>query len=96
MTYMDEANLASDSDFIRRLSAALADEARSKTAEELGRLIMNSPAQGASVFMPFVASAPSFGDKYAAGGQEAIQDIEILSAIQACWNDVAAVQFPPA
>ena len=39
--------------------------------------------------MPFISSAPGFGDQYAQGGQEAIEDSELLSATQAAWPKVA-------
>ncbi len=94
MSYLDQANLASDGEFNRRLGAALSNEARAKTTEELGRLVMNSPPQGVAAFMPFIASAPTFGDKFANGGSSSITDGDMLSAIQANWDLVAAVQFP--
>jgi len=96
MTYQAEADLARDPDFAARLTAGLCDEARSRTTEPLGSLIMKLPTQGQMAFMPFTASAPGFGDKYSAGGQASITDGDILSAIQANWDLVATVQFPPA
>jgi hypothetical protein len=94
VTYSDQAALSSDPDFSRRLSAALTTEGRSKVTDPLGKLIMNSPQQGVSVFMPFVSSAPGFADKYGTGGQAAITDGDILSAVQASWADVTIVQTP--
>lgn len=91
MSYQDEADLANDPDFNRRLSAALCDESRGQVTDSLGKVVMNSPAQGVVYFMPFVSTAPTFGDKYAAGGQESITDGDLLSAIQAEWDDVKTV-----
>jgi hypothetical protein len=92
MTYSDQAGLASDPDFNGRLQSALTTEGRADVADPLSKLVMNSPAQGASVFIPFISSAPGFADKYGAGGQESITDGDILSAVQASWADVATVQ----
>jgi len=96
VTYLDQANLASEPKFRTRLGAALAEQGRSHVAEPLGRLIMNSPEEGVAAFVPFVASAPGFGDKFAqAGNSDSITDGDILSAVQTSWDDVNTVQFPP-
>lgn len=92
MTYLDQAGLASDPEFSRRLSSAVVTEARADISDPLAKLVMNSPQQGVIVFMPFISSAPGFADKYGAGGSATIPDIDILAAVQASWNDVAAVQ----
>jgi hypothetical protein len=92
MSYTDQAGLNSDPEFNRRTSSALTTEGRAKVNDPLGKLIMNSPQQGVVVFMPFLSSAPGFADKYATGGQEAITDGDILSAVQASWADVTTVQ----
>ena len=95
MAYLDQANLATDGKFRSRVAAALTTEGRSKVTDPLGALIMGSPEKGVAAFMPFVASAPGLGDKYAAGGVDSISDFDILAAVQATWNDVTTVQFPP-
>lgn len=92
MSYADQAALGADREFSQRLSSALTTEGRSKITDPLGKLVMNSPVQGVAVFIPFVSSAPGFADKYAAGGQAAITDGDILSAVQASWADVTTVQ----
>lgn len=92
MSYADQAALASDREFSARLSSALTTEGRAQVADPLGKLIMNSPQQGVTVFMPFVSSAPGFADKYAGGSQTSITDGDILSAVQASWADVSTVQ----
>lgn len=92
MTYLDQAALAADEEFSRRLSSALTTEGRANVADPVAGLVMNSPAQGVSVFMPFISSAPGFADKYGAGGQGAVTDGDILSAVQASWADVGIVQ----
>jgi len=96
MTYQDQANLATDPNFERRLAAALTTESRSKVTDPLAALIMRIPTQGMLAFMPFISSAPGFADKYASGGQANITDGDLLSAIQAEWADVSTVQLPPA
>jgi hypothetical protein len=92
MTYADQAALAADPDFTRRLQSALTTEGRADVADPLAKLVMNSPGQGGAVFMPFISSAPGFADKYATGGQSAVTDGDLLSAVQASWADVTTVQ----
>jgi len=88
MTYQDVANLSRDTIFAARLGAGLASEAALKTSDYLVDAIMKDPAGGSKMFMPFVSVAPGFADQYAESGQDAIDDGEILSAIQACWQRV--------
>lgn len=95
MSYQDQADLAQHPIFGLRLGAALAEEARGRGSTGLAALVMRSPAEGARVFMPFIASAPGFGAQYALDGQQGINDGMILSAIQASWADVEAIYFPP-
>lgn len=92
MSYESQAGLAVDREFNARLSSALTTEGRAQVTDSLGKLIMNSPQHGVTIFMPFVSSAPGFADKFQAGGQATIQDLEILSAVQASWADVKTVQ----
>jgi hypothetical protein len=92
MSYADQAALAADPEFNQRLSSALTTEGRGKVTDPLGKLIMNSPQHGVVIFQPFVSSAPGFADKYAGGGQAAVTDGDLLSAVQASWADVATVQ----
>jgi len=92
MSYADQSALSSDQEFNRRLQAALTTEGRANVADPVSKLVMNSPAQGGAVFMPFVSSAPGFADKYGAGGQESITDNDLLAAVQASWADVGIVQ----
>lgn len=95
MSYQDEANLAKDPQFAERLGAALATEAKSKGTDDLPALILRNPAEGARVFMPLVSTAPGFGAQYAQDGQAGISDGMILSAVQAYWNKVSDIYFPP-
>ncbi len=89
MSYADIANLAKDSDFVERLAAGLTSEAMLINADPLADLILKNPPIGSSMFMPLISSAPGFGDKYAAGGQESITDGDMLASIQAAWPRVA-------
>jgi hypothetical protein len=90
MTYAQTADLASDTEFNRRLSACLTTEAVPKT-DELSDQILRAPTYGAQLFSPIVSAAPGFADAYGAGGQEAIEDGMILSAVQASWDRVAGL-----
>jgi hypothetical protein len=95
MSFLDQAHLAQDSVFAERLGAGLTKEAKPKGSTDLAALVMRSPAEGARVFMPFIASSPTFDTMYAEGGQEAITDGDLLAAMQANWDLVEAVYFPP-
>lgn len=89
MSYSDQQNLSVDPEFVDRLWAATATEAQAKPADDPpARYVLANPYKGADLFMPYVATAPGFGDLYAAGGQEAITDGDILSAVQAAWPRV--------
>ena len=96
MSYADEYVLGTDPQFTSRLTAAVTDESRSKVDDPLAAYCMRTPSGGAAIFMPFISTAPGFGD---AGGQANISDGQILAAIQASWEDVTTVngigQFPP-
>lgn len=89
MSYEDVAKLSTDSDFTLRLAAGLTGEAVLKVGDTLADLTLKNPALSASMFMPLVSSSPGFGDKYATGGQAAVTDGDILSAIQTAWPRVA-------
>lgn len=88
MSYQDQYNLGTDPEFTQRLTAAVTDESRAKTDDPLAEYVMRNPTAGAALFMPFVSTAPGFGD---AGGQANITDAQILSAIQASWDAVTNV-----
>ena len=90
MTYLDQANLATDVAFGNRLSACLTEQATSKS-DSLAADTLRLPYQAVGRFMPFVAVAPGFGDAYATGGQEAITDGMMLAEVQAQWDSVAAL-----
>jgi hypothetical protein len=91
MSYLDQANLADDATFQRRLAAALANESAAKADDDLADLVLRSPTQGANMFMPVIAAAPGFAGQFATDGQEAIDDGELLSAIQANWSRIAGL-----
>ena len=84
-----------DTSFQQRLAAGLAKEAKGKGTTDLPALILRNPAEGARVFMPFIASEPGFDTAYASGGQEMVTDQMLLSGMQANWNTVSNVYFPP-
>lgn len=92
MTFADTAALAADGEFRARLGACLTTEALGKTGDPLADLIIkNQSFWGIALFADTVAAAPGFGDKYAAGGQSAISDGDMLSAVQADWDRIAAL-----
>ena len=91
MAYQDVYNLGTDPLFRNRLVATLTTESVNKTNDALADQAMRNPDATALWFMPFVSSAPGFGDQYATGGQEAIDDGELLSATQASWPKVSAL-----
>jgi hypothetical protein len=96
MAYSDIAALQSDADFNSRLAACVIDEALGKPASYFTDLLLrNSPSFASSVFGPTVASAPGFGDKYSTGGQVEITDQDLLSAVQASWDRLAALYPEP-
>lgn len=94
MSYADSAALSRDADFADRAQACLNTEAQGKPdGDVLAPVILRSASgYGASLFMPFLSTAPGFADAYAAGGQAAIDDSMLLSAVQANWDAVAALQ----
>lgn len=94
MSYADIAALSNDAEFRSRLTACLTSESALKT-DELSNVILKSPQYGAQLFMPLVAAAPGFADKFAADGQESIVDGDILSAVQASWERVATLLATP-
>lgn len=94
MTYQDIYDLGVDTAFRARLTAALTTESAAKTDDPLGDQIMRNPDGTAVWFMPFIQSAPGFGDKYATSGQGAITDGELLAATQAAWPKVADLYAP--
>lgn len=93
MTYTEMADLAVDVEFTARLGAAVTEQAKTHD-DYVSEQALRSPAQGSSMFMPFVASEPGFASAYGSGGQAAISDGMILSAVQANWNAVLGVWQP--
>lgn len=94
MSYADEYALASDSDYRGRVTACIVTEATGRGADELAHAVLRNPTYTVGMFMPFLSTAPGFGDEYAAGGQESIADPEILASVQANWDTVAAINAP--
>lgn len=97
MTYANQAALAADQDFTKRLQACLCVEAQAKVDDALATAVLRTPWTAAQDwFMPFISTAPGFGDAYGdSANQQAIDDGMILSAVQASWDAVAAVQAAP-
>jgi len=91
MSYSDISALGRDPEFVKRLSAGLSVEAMPKTDDPLADLILRGPDYTASMFMPLIAAAPGVGEKYATGGQEAVTDGDLLSAIQTAWPRVTVL-----
>lgn len=92
MAYSDMAALAVDPDFIARLSQCVCEQAQTPGHDDAtGQAALRSPAMASTMFMPFISTAPGFGDAYATGGQESITDGMVLAAVQAKWQDVGGV-----
>lgn len=92
MSYADEAALAADEDFRGRLQACLSTEAQPLIPQDpLAIQVLRFPSMAVQQFLPWVSTAPGFGDAYAAGGQAAVEDPMLLSAVQANWAAVAMV-----
>jgi hypothetical protein len=89
VAYLDQSNLSYDTEFNQRLVAALNSESAVKPADPVADAVLRG--QGQQLFMPLVSAAPGFADTYAAGGSAAIQDGELLAAVQAAWPRVAAL-----
>jgi hypothetical protein len=94
MSYAAQADLSTDEGFAGRLAAAVTGEAKPLEGL-LAEAVLRSPVAGAQMFTPFVASEPGFADAYLTGGQLAITDGMILSAVQANWARVEGIYFPP-
>lgn len=96
MTYANEAALAGDADFTSRLTACLCGEAKIKPDDVVANSILRYPPSGAAMFMPFISTAPGFGDAYGDGqDQAAITDAMLLAAVQSSWQAVATTNNPP-
>jgi hypothetical protein len=97
MAYEDVAALTVDQEYQARLGAALMTEALGKPGDALAdALLAGGPFLGQSWFGPAVAASPGFGDKFATGGQSAITDGDLLSAVQANWTRMAGLHAPAA
>lgn len=88
MAYQDVYDLGIDPNFRQRLNAALTTESAAKTDDPLADQAMRNSEATVNWFMPFITAAPGFADQYGTGGQEAIDDGELLSATQAAWPRV--------
>lgn len=99
MTYASEAALANDPAFADRLKACLCKEAQVKLGADpddpLSQTILRTPETGTEWFMPFISTAPGFGEAYElAGSQYDVTDGMLLSAVQANWDTVAELHQP--
>jgi hypothetical protein len=95
MSYADEAALAQDQQFQARLTSALVEEAKPKADDYVAQTVLRAPTTGLTMFMPFISTAPGFGVAYGEGGQIAITDGMILSAVQGSWSAVSALNPGP-
>jgi hypothetical protein len=97
MSYTDQANLAYDGDFQRRLQACITQEAAVTRPPDdpLGHQILISPTDGVAWFMPIVSSSQQVIDAFTGGGSDAVPDQMILAEAQAAWQRVSDLH-PPA
>ncbi len=95
MTYQDQQRLSAEPDFLNRIWSCICTEAQPLLpADATAVAVLSDPWRAVASFVPFLATAPGFGDKYAMeGGQANITDNEILASVQAHWGDV---QIPSA
>jgi hypothetical protein len=91
MAYEDVANLATDDEFNARLAACVQTEAKGLSDGLSDLILKNMMFYGATVFIGPVSTSPGFDTKYAAGGQEAITDGDLLSSVQANWARLAGL-----
>jgi hypothetical protein len=94
MTYQDSANLTADQEYQRRLQACVTNEALLKPDDAFADKLLTTPMLAITAFAPTVAVAPGFGDKYVAGGQAAITDGDLLSAVQSLWPRMSELHLP--
>ena len=95
MSYASAAGLSADPEYLDRVAFCALSEATGKPSDPFtDQLMVNGPHYAAQVFGPSIATAPGFADKYAAGGQQAITDGDLLSAVQASWDRLAALYSP--
>lgn len=92
MSYADRAALVTDPEFIGRLNACVTNEAMplAQAGDPFGQRLMTSWGWGGTIFMPWVSSAPGFDVP-----QDQITDGMLLSAVQAAWATVEALNFTP-
>jgi hypothetical protein len=101
MSYTSTAALIVDEGFVDRVEVCAVEQAKvmvndqtvSGSDRTLAIEILASMVNGARL-VPIVATEPSFSDLYDEGGQEAISDGMILSAVQQRWS-LAALPFVP-
>lgn len=94
MSYADSARLSQDGEFSQRLTACISQEATTKPEDPLAAEVLRNTAVGTSMFMPWISTVQEIIDFYAdpnGGGQSNVPDQAILSAVQADWAAVAAV-----
>lgn len=93
MPYQDRATLATDPGFIGRVNACVTNEAmpKAQAGDPFSQRLMSSYGWGATIFMPWISSAPGFDID-----QENITDGMLLSAVQASWESVESLNFSTA
>jgi hypothetical protein len=93
MAYEDQANLANDGEFQRRLLACITQEAVVRPPEDaLGQEVLTNSTEALSWFMPLISSVQELINFYSdpnGGGQSNVPDEAILAAVQANWQRVA-------
>lgn len=93
MAYADRAALVTDPEFIGRLNACVTNEAmpKAQAGDGFGERLMTSWGWGGTIFMPWISSAPGFDVP-----QDQVTDGMLLSAVQASWATVEALNYTPA
>lgn len=102
MAYIDQAQLATDSDFVRRVAACCTEQAesfRSDTRPDFVALandVLRGTGTEAFVFVRLIASAPGIADKAATEDgidSSKVTDDDLLSTVQANWQVVAGLFY---
>jgi hypothetical protein len=99
MSYADIAALDADEQWQVRVAACSFEQAQifindgRPDIATLATAVLTS-GKPPDTLRQYISFAPGFGDQFAAGGQEAIPDGDILAATQAAWPTVAALLYP--
>jgi hypothetical protein len=104
LAYLTQALLATDTDFIRRVTACCNEQAETFRNDarppfvSLANSVLRGEAEGTNAFVRFTASAPGIAEKAATSDPNIVDssqvtDGDLLSTVQANWQVVADLYF---